>query len=463
MKSEQKFRLAFILCDFFAAVIALLLFSIVRFYITKDYGDLRNVESFTIYLRYSNVRLGQFIFPFLIVGLCYLSGFYNKPLEKQNSHIFLTTLVTAILSTLTIYFIILINDNLPIRSINYELLGSLCGILFGLLYLPRSIVAKVISEEIRVGQIRFNTLVIGNETESASVVKAINDSEKSSGYHIVSICPIDTDANTICNIAIEKGVNTIVIIPGDMSNAQTLHLISHLFHLGIQIKIAPETYDIITSNIRHANIKGIPFVNIAQSNMPEWQKSVKRATDIICSAIALIILLPVFAVISILVKRSSSGNVFYTQERIGRNGKPFNIYKFRTMVANAESNGVPQLSNETDLRVTDIGRVLRKYRLDETPQFWNVLKGDMSLVGPRPEREYFAEQIIARAPYYTLVYQIRPGLTSWGVVKYGYAQNVDEMITRSKYDLIYLENMSLLVDLKIIMYTIKTVATGKGI
>ena len=463
MKSEQKFRLTFILCDFFASVIALLLFTIARFYITKDYGDLRNVESFITYLQYSNVLLGQFIFPFLIVGICYLSGFYNKTLEKQSAHIVLTTLVTAILSTLIIYFIILINDNLPIRRINYELLGSLCGIIFGLLYLPRSIVAEVISKKIRIGQIRFNTLVIGNEAASASVVKAINDSEASSGYHIVSFCPLNTDANIICDIAIAKAINTIVIVPENMTNSEILHLISYLFHLGVQIKIAPETYDIITSNIKHANIKGIPFVNIAQSSMPEWQKSVKRATDIIVSVIALIILLPTFVAISILVKRSSTGNVFYTQERIGKNGKPFNIYKFRTMVANAESNGIPQLSNETDLRITNIGRVLRKYRLDETPQFWNVLKGDMSLVGPRPEREYFAEKIISRAPYYTLVYQIRPGLTSWGVVKYGYAQNVDEMITRSKYDLIYLENMSLLVDLKIIMYTIKTVVTGKGI
>ncbi len=463
MKSEQKFRLTFILCDFIASVIALLLFTIARFYITKDYGDLRNVESFITYMGYPNILLGLSSFPFLIVALCYLSGFYNKTLEKQGSHIILSTLVTAILSTLTIYFIILINDNLPIRRINYELLGSLCGIIFGLLYIPRAIVAVVISNKISAGQIRFNTLVIGDKEEATSVVEAINNSEAYSGYHIVSICTLKTAPDAICRIAIDKAISTIVIVPGKMQNTEILHLISHLFHLGVQIKIAPETYDIITSNIRHANIKGIPFVNIAQSSMPEWQKSVKRASDIIISAIALIILSPVFAVISLLVKRSSSGNVFYSQERIGRNGKPFNIYKFRTMVSDAESNGVPQLSNEADSRITDVGRVLRKYRLDETPQFWNVLKGDMSLVGPRPEREYFAEQIISRAPYYTLVYQIRPGLTSWGVVKYGYAQNVDEMITRSKYDLIYLENMSLLVDLKIIMYTIKTVVTGKGI
>lgn len=257
-------------------------------------------------------------------------------------------------------------------------------------------------------------------------------------------------------------VQSIIIAPSNRTNSETLHLINNLFHLAIPIKIAPETYDIITSNIRHANIIGEPFVNIAQSNMPEWQKNVKRMFDICISATALVVLAPVFAAIAFAIKKDSKGSIIYSQERIGKNGKPFHIYKFRTMVTNAESGGVPMLSNEEDKRITKIGHTLRKYRLDETPQFWNVLKGDMSLVGPRPERKFFAEQIIERAPYYTLTYQIRPGITSWGMVKYGYAKNVDEMIERSKYDLIYLDNMSLFVDFKIILYTVRTVLTGKG-
>ena len=197
--------------------------------------------------------------------------------------------------------------------------------------------------------------------------------------------------------------------------------------------------------------------------MPEWQKSVKRTVDIVVSTISLILLLPAFAVISFLIKRDSQGSVFYKQERIGRHGKPFNIYKFRTMYSDAESDGVPRLTGDNDRRITRIGSFLRKYRIDETPQFWNVIKGDMSLVGPRPEREYFAQRIVEKAPYYTLTYRIRPGITSWGMVKYGYAQTVDEMIERSKYDLIYLENMSLFIDIKIVLYTVRTVLTGKGI
>lgn len=132
------------------------------------------------------------------------------------------------------------------------------------------------------------------------------------------------------------------------------------------------------------------------------------------------------------------------------------------MYVNAEASG-PSLSSENDPRVTRVGRILRKYRLDELPQFWNVLKGEMSLVGPRPEREYFLSRIIAKAPYYVLLLQVRPGITSWGMVKYGYAENVDEMIERSRYDLLYLENISFTVDMKILFHTVHTVATGKGV
>ena len=167
--------------------------------------------------------------------------------------------------------------------------------------------------------------------------------------------------------------------------------------------------------------------------------------------------------IAALVKISSKGNIFYSQERLGKRGVPFHIYKFRTMEMNAEKDGIPQLSNENDVRITKIGSFLRKYRLDELPQFWNVLKGDMSLVGPRPEREYFINQIIKKAPYYALLYQVKPGITSMGMVKYGYASDVDGMVNRLKYDLIYIENMSILNDLKIMVYTVKTIITGKGL
>ncbi len=203
-------------------------------------------------------------------------------------------------------------------------------------------------------------------------------------------------------------------------------------------------------------------MNITNANIPDSTINLKRLSDIVFSGLALIVLSPVYAAISLMVKLDSPGPVFYRQERIGLHKRPFKIIKFRTMVDGAESDG-PALSHKNDTRITRIGAFLRKYRLDEIPQFWNVLKGEMSLVGPRPEREYFIDRIVERVPYYSLIHQVRPGVTSLGMVKYGYASNVDEMIERLAYDLIYIENVSLGVDLKILFHTVSTIAGGKGL
>jgi len=183
--------------------------------------------------------------------------------------------------------------------------------------------------------------------------------------------------------------------------------------------------------------------------------------DIAVSVFAFIILLPFLVIIALAIKFTSHGPVLYSQERIGKHGRPFHIFKFRTMVANAEANG-PQLSSSFDNRVTRIGRFLRKTRMDELPQFYNVLKGEMSLVGPRPERRYFIDLIMERAPHYSHLHRVRPGITSWGQVKYGYAENVDQMIQRLKYDVLYIENMSLAMDFKILFYTVAIVLKGSG-
>ena len=164
---------------------------------------------------------------------------------------------------------------------------------------------------------------------------------------------------------------------------------------------------------------------------------------------------------ALIIKLTSKGPVFYSHERIGLHGKPFTMHKFRSMYQDAETNG-PQLSSENDPRITPLGRFMRQVRLDEIPQFWNVLIGDMSLVGYRPERQYYIDQIMKEAPHYRLLFKIKPGITSWGQVKFGYAENVKEMIQRLKYDILYLENMSLATDFKIMIYTILIVMLGRG-
>ena len=256
-------------------------------------------------------------------------------------------------------------------------------------------------------------------------------------------------------------VSQIFISPETFNDRTVLSYLYRLFPLGTSIRIAPDTLDYVTSSIHLQDIYAEPFVDLSGPRLGESSKNIKRLIDIFFSLTALIMLAIPVMVIALMVKHSSPGPVFYRQRRIGYRQKPFNIIKFRTMYTDAESNG-PQLTSDSDSRITPIGHILRKYRLDEVPQFINVLKGDMSIVGPRPEREFFIRQIVEKAPYYTLVHQVRPGITSWGMVKYGYASSVDQMVARTRYDLVYLANMSVSVDFKIMIYTIRTVLGGKG-
>ena len=232
--------------------------------------------------------------------------------------------------------------------------------------------------------------------------------------------------------------------------------------MNVTLYLPPDLYSLITLRPRVSAVSIEPLVDISNARIPSSTQNLKRLSDIFVSAIALIVLLPVFAILAVAVKLDSKGPVFYHQRRIGRHRKPFRIHKFRTMYVNSEHDG-PALSSANDPRITPLGRFLRKYRLDELPQFWNVLIGEMSLVGPRPEREFYIRQIQERAPYYSLIHQVRPGLTSWGMVRYGYASNVDQMLERLKYDLLYLDNVSMSVDLKILFHTVNTVLRGRGL
>ena len=246
-----------------------------------------------------------------------------------------------------------------------------------------------------------------------------------------------------------------------LTEKQLYQKINELFPSRKEIAIEPRMYDILTGAARIIHIDQRPLIVVTEPKMADWELVTKRTFDVFASLIAMIVLSPLMAVIALCVRLDSSGPVIYCQERIGLWGEPFKIYKFRTMIADAEQD-TPQLSHEGDERITKVGRFLRKYRLDELPQLWNILKGDMSIVGPRPERQYFVDQIMVKAPYYCLLYKVRPGLTSWGPVKVGYTDTMDKMLQRLMYDITYTENMSVLLDLKIMLRTIGVLVDGKG-
>lgn len=472
MISESRQRINYIIGDYFATNVAWLLFNVVRFYFL-DTNRIGYGELFT-FLTSHQLVVGQFFFPIMMIGIFYLSGYYNKVFLKSRLQEIVNTFSSSFIGMILIYFIALINDDIHDRLLNYELMGILLGIMFGMVYICRFCITQIATHNIHRRVWSFNTLIIGTSQAAVKLEEKLRTSKKSMGFNVVGFVESceNQDArphnlpiykiDDLPQLCIDLDIKNLIIIPHRHGIKATMALINKLFPFDLPMYISPDLYHLLTTKVRVSNIVGEPLVDISKADMSESTINLKRTSDIIISIIALILISPLILILSILIKCDSKGPIFYKQKRIGYHKKPFNIYKFRSMKVDAEANG-PTLSTLDDPRITKLGKIMRKYRLDELPQFWNVVKGDMSLVGPRPEREYYIKQIIKIAPYYSLVHQVRPGITSWGMVKFGYASNVDEMISRLKYDLLYIENVSLAVDLKIIFYTINTVFTGKGI
>ncbi len=422
------------------------------------------------------VFAGLLLVPVAMVVLYAVSGSYNRSntLYKSRLDELVNTFVVSFAGMLGIFFTALINDNIHERLTNYELMFILLMCLFVPVAVIRLIILNRNARRIRRGLYAMDTLVVGASPAIASKLRRIMVSEAHSGLRIVGCVDVDgdTQADTICGLPVyhadniaalceDKGVQALIVMPSPLGLTHTVGIISSLYVLDRPLFITPDLHSLIAARPKVSQVTSEPLVDITNANISPAAVNLKRLGDIVVSVFALVLLLPVYAVIALAVKCDSSGPVFYRQIRVGYHKKPFKINKFRTMSVDAEADG-PALASDDDPRVTRVGRFLRKYRLDELPQFWNVLKGDMSLVGPRPEREYYISRIVSRYPSYSLIHQVRPGITSWGMVKYGYAASVEQMIERLPYDLLYIENVSFGVDLKILFHTVNTVLRGRG-
>jgi exopolysaccharide biosynthesis polyprenyl glycosylphosphotransferase len=427
-----------------------------------------------------NFWLGIVIVPLGWLALYAMQGSYKNVLRKSRLKELQQTAIASIIGVVVLFFVLMLDDQVGTYNNYYLSFLFILIIHFSLTYTCRLIQTSSIVHKVHNRQIGFPTLLIGSHNKAYQTYLDLENQETYSGNIFVGFVSVDSETPTpsetrltavMPNLGttrdVKQLINThhieeVIIAVENNEQTQIQQILRTLDGCGeVIIKITPDARDIIFGMVHVDSIFHSPLITINTRLMEEWQYSVKRLFDIVLSVLALVILSPVFLITAIIVKCTSPGPIFFAQERIGYRGRPFKMHKFRSMYIDAEACG-PALSRDDDPRITPFGRFMRKVRLDEIPQFYNVLKGTMSIVGYRPERQFYIDQIVKRCPEYLLLQRIKPGITSWGQVKYGYASSVDEMCERLKYDLLYLENMSITTDLKILIYTIGIIFQGRG-
>jgi exopolysaccharide biosynthesis polyprenyl glycosylphosphotransferase len=422
-----------------------------------------------------NYLIGLMAIPIAWLVLFQISGSYHEIYRKSRIGIFGNTLLITLLGCIVLFFTISLDDYIASYKYYYTSFSALAGIHLAAFLIQRIIISTRNARNVQHGEITFKTILVGSGDKALDTYRKIMEQPIRSGNQFVGFIPVNGSMNAVLEAELknlgpfselgkiirELDVEEVIVAPENSEHSYMGKILTQLEITNVYIKIIPDITDILMGSVKMSAIFGAPVIEIQRTVMPVWQRALKRLFDVVISIVVLLGFSPIYIITALIVKIGSKGPIFYSHHRIGLNGKPFLIYKFRSMYQDAESRG-PQLSSKNDNRITPFGRFMRKTRLDEIPQFYNVLIGTMSIVGPRPERQHFIDQIVVHAPHYLILHKVRPGITGWGQVKFGYAENVQEMIDRLKYDILYVENMNMALDFKIMIYTALIVIQGRG-